>query len=62
MSTSKTKQALLLVAQGMKPFVAAKHVGLAPNALYVALKKEREKLEASGICPHCGQPMPKTEV
>jgi hypothetical protein len=40
---SKTQDAIALVNQGVTPFAAAKQVGLSPNALYLALKKLREK-------------------
>ena len=51
---SKTQDAIALVKQGMAPFAAAKQVGLSANTLYVAIKRQKEKL---GIekCPCCGQ-------
>lgn len=54
MEISKTQQAIALVDQGVKPFAAAREVGLSPNALYLALKKRREKMNLE-TCPCCGQ-------
>ena len=42
--TTKTEQALALVDQGMKPFAAARQIGVSPNGVYLALKKRREAL------------------
>lgn len=50
---SKTQEAIALVNQGMTPFAAAKQIGLSPNTLYVALKKQREK-QGIEACPCCG--------
>lgn len=56
MKTIKTALALSYVDSGMNPFAAAKKAELAPNALYVALKKRR--VEQAERCPCCGQPAP----
>jgi len=50
---SKTQDAIRLVDEGVPPFQAAKQMELAPNALYVALKKRREK-QPLEPCPCCG--------
>ncbi len=56
--TSKTQRALALVAQGMPALEAARKIGIQPNGLYVAIKRERER--AAGVCPTCGQPLPES--
>ena len=55
MIPSKTQQAVALVKAGAKPIAAAKQVGIAPNAVYLALKREREKILKLSVCPCCGQ-------
>jgi hypothetical protein len=58
MKQSKTRLALVLVADGATPYQAAKSMGLAPSTIYKALAKRRER-EARGVCQHCGQTLPK---
>lgn len=58
---SKTQEAIALVNQGMPPFAAAKQVGLSPNTLYVALKKQREK-QGVESCPCCGSQVPAEKI
>lgn len=53
MEKSKTQRAIELVDAGTKPYAAAREVGLAPNALYLALKKRREQQNVEA-CPCCG--------
>lgn len=53
MEKSKTQQAIELVDAGAKPYAAAREVGLSPNALYLALRKRRELVNAEP-CPCCG--------
>jgi len=48
---SKTRIALDLVRQGMTPYAAAKHAGIATSTLYAAMKRQEDKR----ICPCCGQ-------
>jgi hypothetical protein len=53
---SKTQQAVNLVMEGMRPYAAARQVGLPSNAIYTAVKRMRDKqIKASGICPCCRQ-------
>lgn len=59
---SKTQDALALVAGGMAPFAAAKQVGLSPNTLYVAIKREREKSASKVRCPCCGTLVPHSQL
>ena len=47
--TTKTEQAVALVDQGVKPFAAAKQVGVSPNGVYLALKKRRQALSEEEI-------------
>jgi len=61
MEKSKTQQAIELVDAGAKPFAAAREVGLAPNALYLALKKRREQQNAEP-CPCCGTLVPGEKI
>lgn len=58
---SKTQEAMALVDQGMTPYAAAKQVGLSANALYVALKKRREK-QGVEPCPCCGTLVPSDRI
>ena len=51
------KEALKLIDQGMSRYAAAKAVGLATNAVYVADGKRKAK--ENGVCYCCGQPLPK---
>jgi hypothetical protein len=48
---SKTMQALDLVAAGMKPYAAAKQVGVQRQAVHRALSRR----DGKQICPCCGQ-------
>ena len=61
MEKSKTQQAIDLVDAGAKPYAAAREVGLAPNALYLALKKRREQQNAE-LCPCCGSLMSSEKI
>jgi len=61
MEKSKTQQAIDLVGTGMAPFAAAREVGLTPNTLYLALKRQREKLQFE-ICPCCGSHVPAEKI
>lgn len=61
MEKSKTQQAIELVDAGAKPYAAAREVGLAPNALYLALKKRRESMNAK-VCPCCGTVVPAEKI
>lgn len=61
MEKSKTQQAIELVDAGAKPYAAAREVGLAPNALYLALKKRREQQSAES-CPCCGSLVPGEKI
>ena len=56
---SKTQQALALIDKGLNPHAAAVQVGLKSNTVYVALAARRRK--GAGLCPHCGQPLPKAK-
>ena len=57
---SKMQKALALVKGGENPYAAAKAAGLSSaSGLYRKLKIERDK--EAGLCPHCGQPMPKAK-
>ncbi len=54
---TKTADAVKRVLAGEKAYAVARDMGLSPSGLYVALSKERKKM--AGICPCCGQPIPK---
>ena len=56
--TTKTQQALALVDQGVAPYAAAKQVGVASSAVYVALA-QRKALQR-GRCRCCGGPVDET--
>lgn len=63
MEPTKTQRALALVDQGMKAFAAAREVGVAPNAVYLALKKRREAAAAGfAACPCCGTLVPGEKI
>jgi hypothetical protein len=49
MTTPKLHQAMALVAQGIKPFAAARQVGASPSAVYAAIARRRRT-----PCPCCG--------
>jgi hypothetical protein len=61
MEKSKTQRAIELVEAGTKPYAAAREVGLAPNALYLALKRRRE-LQPVESCPCCGTLVPGEKI
>lgn len=63
MEQTKTQRALALVDQGMTPFAAAKQIGMAPNGVYLAVKKRREAA-AAGLadCPCCGTQVPAEKI
>ena len=54
--TTKTEQALALVAQGKTVRQAARLVDVSESAVHSALKKQ--KAQKTGVCPCCGQRMP----
>ena len=59
MEPTKTQRALALVDQGMKAFAAAREVGVAPNAVYLAIKKRRDATAAGFVdCPCCASLVP----
>lgn len=63
MELTKTQRALALVDQGMKAYAAAREVGVAPNAVYLALKKRREAAAAGFVdCPCCGSMVPAEKI
>ncbi len=63
MELTKTQRAVALVDQGMKAFAAAREVGVAPNAVYLALKKRREAAAAGFVdCPCCGTLVPAEKI
>lgn len=55
---SRTQFALSLYRDGNSIYGAAKHAGLSYSTVHAAVQKMKEK-EARGVCPHCGQLMPK---
>lgn len=63
MEPTKTQRALALVDQGMKAFAAAREVGVAPNAVYLAIKKRRDATAAGFVdCPCCGTLVPGEKI
>ncbi len=61
MEKSKTQRAIELVDAGAKPYAAARTVDLAPNALYLALKKRRQQMGVAP-CPCCGALVPSEKI
>jgi hypothetical protein len=58
MADSKVQKALKLIEKGENPHAAARLAGLATSSsVYKALKLKRD--QEAGLCPHCGQKMPK---
>jgi transposase-like protein len=52
---SKTKQALELIEQGMKPAEAARTMAISESSVYAALRKQKSIV--NGRCSCCGAPV-----
>lgn len=60
--STKTDRALEMIdKQGMTVRQAARKADISESALHSALKRRKaEQLKDQGICPCCGQKLPKT--
>ena len=58
--TTKTDAALKLIDAGKTVREAARAVDVSESAIHAAVKRRKEKeVAAQGICPCCGQKIPK---